>query len=318
MKAVVIGATGHTGTYLVPRLVDYGFEVTAVTRGQSEPYTYTGQWREVERVKPRPRRGGKGRDVRQKDRRHEPGRCRGPHQLQRREHEIHRPGPSRHQPLALFVCLLHLGARRRGRHPRGRGHAPPSHRRLWPRQGGERRVPARRVRQKRLPYTAVMPGHITGPGWNCINPTGNFDPEIFERSDAANESISRILVWSACITSTRTTSRRSFFRAIQRRTAALDQDFPCGRPAGHDPARLCRGHVRLVREGTRHRIPSLGSVAKTAASQAFINSTYSHLMHSDNYSCERRAVSWDTPRAIPSCRPCANASPRCWHAASSI
>ncbi len=51
MKAVVIGATGHTGTYLVPRLVDYGFEVTAVTRGQSEPYTYTGQWREVERVK---------------------------------------------------------------------------------------------------------------------------------------------------------------------------------------------------------------------------------------------------------------------------
>ena len=50
MKAVVIGATGHTGTYLVPRLVNYGYEVTAVTRGLSEPYTVTGEWREVERV----------------------------------------------------------------------------------------------------------------------------------------------------------------------------------------------------------------------------------------------------------------------------
>lgn len=50
MKAVVIGATGHTGTYLVPRLVDYGFEVIAVTRGLSEPYTPAGEWREVKRI----------------------------------------------------------------------------------------------------------------------------------------------------------------------------------------------------------------------------------------------------------------------------
>ena len=52
MKAVVIGATGHTGTYLVPRLVDYGFEVIAVTRGLSEPYTPAGEWREVKRIQP--------------------------------------------------------------------------------------------------------------------------------------------------------------------------------------------------------------------------------------------------------------------------
>ena len=49
MKAVVIGATGHTGTYLVPRLVEAGYQVTAVSRGLSEPYTLTGSWREAER-----------------------------------------------------------------------------------------------------------------------------------------------------------------------------------------------------------------------------------------------------------------------------
>jgi nucleoside-diphosphate-sugar epimerase len=31
-RVVVIGATGHIGTYLVPRLVDGGHEVIAVTQ----------------------------------------------------------------------------------------------------------------------------------------------------------------------------------------------------------------------------------------------------------------------------------------------
>lgn len=32
MKVVVIGATGHIGTYLVPMLVKAGYEVIAITR----------------------------------------------------------------------------------------------------------------------------------------------------------------------------------------------------------------------------------------------------------------------------------------------
>lgn len=34
-RVVVIGATGHIGTYLVPRLVDRGHEVIAVSRARS-------------------------------------------------------------------------------------------------------------------------------------------------------------------------------------------------------------------------------------------------------------------------------------------
>jgi nucleoside-diphosphate-sugar epimerase len=36
-RVVVIGATGHIGTYLVPRLVDAGHEVTVVSRGTRGP-----------------------------------------------------------------------------------------------------------------------------------------------------------------------------------------------------------------------------------------------------------------------------------------
>ena len=38
MKIVVIGSTGHVGGFLVPRLVEAGHEVVAVSRGESEPY----------------------------------------------------------------------------------------------------------------------------------------------------------------------------------------------------------------------------------------------------------------------------------------
>ncbi|HEY9595790.1 MAG TPA: NAD-dependent epimerase/dehydratase family protein, partial [Spirochaetia bacterium] len=50
MRIIVIGATGHVGTYLVPRLVEEGHTVVAVTRGGKTPYHDAGIWRFVERV----------------------------------------------------------------------------------------------------------------------------------------------------------------------------------------------------------------------------------------------------------------------------
>jgi nucleoside-diphosphate-sugar epimerase len=49
-RIVVIGATGHVGTYLVPRLVRAGHDVVAVSRGTREAYLPAPEWRAVERV----------------------------------------------------------------------------------------------------------------------------------------------------------------------------------------------------------------------------------------------------------------------------
>src|SRR6516162_3154551 len=49
-RVVVIGATGHIGSYLVPRLVRAGHEVVAVSRGEREPYHQAVEWGSVERV----------------------------------------------------------------------------------------------------------------------------------------------------------------------------------------------------------------------------------------------------------------------------
>ncbi|MCJ7738615.1 MAG: NAD-dependent epimerase/dehydratase family protein, partial [Anaerolineae bacterium] len=50
MRIVVIGGTGHVGTYLVPRLVEAGHEVFCVSRGEREPYQPHGAWSRVKRV----------------------------------------------------------------------------------------------------------------------------------------------------------------------------------------------------------------------------------------------------------------------------
>ena len=49
-RVVVIGATGHIGTYLVPRLVDGGHDVIAVSRGERGPYHASPQWDAVTAV----------------------------------------------------------------------------------------------------------------------------------------------------------------------------------------------------------------------------------------------------------------------------
>ena len=49
-RVVVIGATGHIGSYLVPRLVRGGHDVVAISRGARAPYHDSPEWQRVTRV----------------------------------------------------------------------------------------------------------------------------------------------------------------------------------------------------------------------------------------------------------------------------
>jgi nucleoside-diphosphate-sugar epimerase len=49
-RAVIIGGKGKVGTYLVPMLVEDGFEVINVSRGNSKPFIPHGCWDTVKQV----------------------------------------------------------------------------------------------------------------------------------------------------------------------------------------------------------------------------------------------------------------------------
>jgi nucleoside-diphosphate-sugar epimerase len=50
MRVVIIGGSGHIGTYLVPMLVNAGHEVLNVTRGKREPYLPHKAWERVRHI----------------------------------------------------------------------------------------------------------------------------------------------------------------------------------------------------------------------------------------------------------------------------
>jgi nucleoside-diphosphate-sugar epimerase len=50
MDVIVIGGTGNTGSYLTPRLVTDGHNVTVVSRGETTPHRRHGVWDEVDIV----------------------------------------------------------------------------------------------------------------------------------------------------------------------------------------------------------------------------------------------------------------------------
>src|SRR5512147_1991029 len=50
MRVVIIGGTGHVGTYLVPRLVQAGHEVVVISRQKREPYQAHGAWQAVRQI----------------------------------------------------------------------------------------------------------------------------------------------------------------------------------------------------------------------------------------------------------------------------
>ena len=50
MRIVVIGGTGHIGTFLIPRLVLAGHDVICVSRQERKPYLAHPAWKSVTMV----------------------------------------------------------------------------------------------------------------------------------------------------------------------------------------------------------------------------------------------------------------------------
>jgi nucleoside-diphosphate-sugar epimerase len=183
MRIVVIGATGHVGTYLIPRLVRAGHEVVAISRGTREPYSPAPEWSAVER---------------RTDDRAAPGFedrvaalgadacvdmvCFTPEEAQRLVDALR---PSR--PLLLHCGTIWV-------------HGPAARvpitedepRTAFGEYGTGKAAIEALLRRETLaggvPSVILHPGHISGPGWNVVTPAGNFDNGVW-RKLAAGEPL---------------------------------------------------------------------------------------------------------------------------------
>ena len=187
-RVIIIGGSGHVGTYLVPRLVEAGHEVVNVSRGFRSPYQPNGAWKEVRTV------------VADRDAEDREGTF-GP--------RIAALEPDIVIDMISFTLesTQHLVESLRGRvqHFLHCGT-------IWV-YSENAEVPATEdqplngigsygaqkaeietwllseARRGGLPATVSRPGHIVGPGWTPLNPAGNFNNAVFERIARGEELV---------------------------------------------------------------------------------------------------------------------------------
>ena len=207
-RVVVIGGSGHVGTYLVPRLVEAGFEVVNVARGERQPYQPHGAWKSVETRDPRPRGGREGRRVRREDRRRQAGHRHRHDLLQARQRQAPRRGAARQGP--AFPPLRHdLGAWPERHGADHRDAAAPALRRIRHPEGGDRGVPDRRGPRRRLSRDHRPSRPYRRAGLGAAQPGRPFQPAGLRHPRArATSWRCRISASKPCTMSMPTTWRR--------------------------------------------------------------------------------------------------------------
>ena len=185
MRVVVIGGTGHIGTYLAPRLLALGCQVVSVSRQQREPYHGQGAWKQ--------------------------GAWKAVEQVNINRDEAEAAGEFGREILALkpdvvidLICFtpqsnrqLMEALRHQVQHFLHCGtiwvHGPAAE---TPTRESDARRPfgayglakaqiehdlLSEARRSGFPATVLHPGHIVGVGWAPLNPAGHFNPEVFTR-----------------------------------------------------------------------------------------------------------------------------------------
>lgn len=178
MRTVIIGGSGHVGTYLVPRLVEAGHEVINVSRGRRDPYQPHAAWKAVQTINIDRAKAEKAGTF-------------GP--------QIHELEPDIVIDMICFTpeSAQHLVDALRGtvQHFLSCGtvwvHGPsvevPTTEMQPRRPFGEYGIQKAAIeayllneaRRSGFPATVLHPGHIVGPGWAPLNPAGHFNPQVF-------------------------------------------------------------------------------------------------------------------------------------------
>lgn len=179
-RVIIIGGSGHVGSYLVPRLVEAGHEVVNVARGTRAPYLAHRAWDRAASVI-----------------------------IDRDAAEAEGSFGARIAELAPeividMICFTEESARHLVGALRGRVAQFIHCGTIWV-HGPQARIPAtedqpmntfgtygvqkaaieryllQEARQNGFPATVFRPGHIVGPGWDILNPAGHFNPAVFAR-----------------------------------------------------------------------------------------------------------------------------------------
>jgi nucleoside-diphosphate-sugar epimerase len=299
MRIVVIGGTGHIGSFLVPRLVRAGHNVINVSRGSSTPYVDAREWRHVEQVVA---------DREQEDRDRTFG---------------GRVAALDADVVVDLVCFTVESATSLVESLRGHTAHLVHCGSTW-RYGPSRKVPiseagpgtapfgdygvakdriARMLREETagggLVTTSLHPGHIVGPGWQPIGPLGNLDPTVW-RTLSAGETLRVPGDGTQLMHHVHADDvAQAFEAALERRDAAAGEDFVVVAPT----ALNVRGYAEIAAGwfGQEARLEEVDwADFRESTTPEHADASWEHLFRSQCFSIDKaRSVLGYAPRYEP-------------------
>lgn len=185
MKIVVIGGTGHIGTYLVPRLVKGGHDVISISRQQRQPYLSHDAWSLVHQI---------NLDRAAEEKNNAFGEIiRDLHADVVIDLICFRPDSASALVEALrgkVTHFLHCGTT----WVHGHSLSVPTDESQPRAPFGEYGINKAAIESYLLkqassgfPATILHPGHIVGPGWVPVNPAGNFNMDVYKKLATGEE-----------------------------------------------------------------------------------------------------------------------------------
>jgi nucleoside-diphosphate-sugar epimerase len=282
MRVVIIGGSGHVGTYLVPRLVEAGHEVVAISRGQRAPYHEHAAWRWVQQI------------TADRDAEDEAG------AFGRRVRDL------RPDMVIDMVCFTINSARQLVTPLRGEVQHLLHCGTIWV-HGPSVSVPTTEEQPRRpfgnygiqkaeiesflldearrhgFPATILHPGHIVGPGWEPVNPAGHFNPEVFARLARGEEVALPNLGMETVHHVHADDVAQSFMAAMAHRSQAIGESFHVVSEA----AVTLRGYAEAVARwfGQEARLRYVPWEAwRHTVGDAEAQATWDHIAHSPNAS----------------------------------
>lgn len=289
MRIVVIGGSGHIGSFLVPELIRSGHAVVNLTRGTSAPYIDDEAWSDVHQIP-----------------------------VDRAAEDAagtfgSRVGALDADVVVDLICFTSDSAAALVDAVRGRvGHLVHCGS-IW-RYGVSSKLPMREddssppfgeygtgkaaiaellaaeTRDGGLPTTVLQPGHISGPGWMPIGPLGNLDPGVWQALSSGAE-IDIPGLGAELLHHVHAADVAQAFRlAIEHRDAAAGESFNVVAPS----ALTVRGFLAIAADwfGKTPRTRSVSWTEFRAGTRAeFADASWEHL-------CRSQYASIDKARAL--------------------